>query len=153
MERGCCREPARGMKIPREENPRRPVATYDRFLKTRAAMQEAATQEPNRTRWVRMELALVLAEATGARIGAIRGLRWSDIAFDPASIRFRAEFDKRGRERVVPIPDSAAEELRRFRVRLGAVADDWLFPCAKRDEPWPRKFLAHTFPARSSTLV
>jgi len=131
--------PLRGVKLPREENPMRPVATYDRFVKVRAAMQELATQEPSRTRWVRMELALVLAEATGARIGAIRGLRWSDIAFDPASIRFRAEFDKRGRERVVPIPDPLAEDLRRFRVRLGAVADDWLFPCARRDEPWPRE--------------
>jgi len=97
-------EPLRGVKLPREENPMRPVATYDRFVKVRAAMQELATQEPSRTRWVRMELALVLAEATGARIGAIRGLRWSDVAFDPASICFRAKFDKRGRERVVPIP-------------------------------------------------
>jgi len=131
--------PLRGVKLPREENPMRPVATYDRFVKVRAAMQELATQEPSRTRWVRMELALVLAEATGARIGAIRGLRWSDIASDPASICFRAEFDKRGRERVVPIPDPLAEELRRLRVRLGAVADDWLFPCARSDEPWPRE--------------
>jgi integrase len=131
--------PLRGMKVPREENPIRPVATYDRFLKVRAAMQELATQEPSRTRWVRMELALVLAEATGARIGAIRGLRWSDLGVDPASIRFRANFDKRGRERMVPIPDPLEEELQRFRVRLGAVGDCWLFPCVKRDEPWPRE--------------
>ena len=138
--------PLRGVKLPREESPMRPVATYDRFMATRAAMQELAKKEPSRTRWVRMELALVLAEATGARIGAIRGLRWSDITVDPASIRFRAKFDKRGRERVVPIPDPLAEELRRFRVRLGAVADDWLFPCAKRDEPWPREMLGALLP-------
>src|SRR5437764_3634085 len=76
--------PLRGVKLPREENPMRPVATYDRFVKVRGGMQELSVQEPSRTRWVRMELALVLAEATGARIGAIRGLRWSDVAFDPA---------------------------------------------------------------------
>src|SRR5438093_12434757 len=97
--------PLRGVKLPREENPMRPVATYDRFVKVRAAMQELATQEPSRTRRVRMELALVLAEATGARIGAIRGLRWADGAVDPASICFRAKCDKRGRESGVRIPE------------------------------------------------
>src|SRR3989454_9583497 len=113
----------------------RPVATYDRFMATRAAMQELAKKEPSRTRWVRLELALVLAEATGSRIGAIRGLRWSDISSEPASICWRPEFDKRGRERVIPITDSLAEELRRIRVSLGAVGDGWLFPCAEDDAP------------------
>jgi integrase len=134
--------PLRGVKLPREENPKRPVATYDRFVKIRAAMQELATTAPRargRQRWVRMELALVLAEATGARIGAIRGLRWSDVEADPPRIRWRPEFDKRGRERVVPIPAALAEELHQFRVRLAVVGDDWLFPCAEKDEPWPRE--------------
>jgi integrase len=134
--------PLRGVKLPREENPKRPVATYDRFVKVRAAMQDLATTAPQargRQRWVRMELALVLAEATGARIGAIRGLRWSDVEADPPRIRWRPEFDKRGRERVVPIPAALAEELHQFRIRLGAVGDDWLFPCTKKDEPWPRE--------------
>ena len=44
------------------------------------------------------------------------------------------------------IPDPLAEELRRFRVRLGAVADDWLFPRARRDEPWPREMLGALLP-------
>jgi integrase len=133
--------PLRGVKLPREENPRRPVTTYDRFLKTRAAMQElskTAPQERGQTRWVRMELALVLAEATGARIGAIRGLRWPDINFDTRAIRWQAQFDKRGRERVVPMPEPLAEQLRGFKVRLGVVGDDWLFPAVRKDEPWPR---------------
>ena len=70
--------PLRGLKLPREENPRRPVATYDRFLKLRTAVQELAnsvTRKDRQAQWVRLELALVLAEATGARLGAINGLR------------------------------------------------------------------------------
>ncbi len=75
--------PLRGVKLPKEEDPRRPVATYDRFLKLREAAQDMAAKAPQqrgRERWKRWELALVLAEATGARIGAISGLRWSDIS-------------------------------------------------------------------------
>ena len=134
--------PLRGVKLPREENPIRPVASYDRFLKLRAAIQDLAStapQERGRERWRRVELALVLAETTGRRIGAIRGLRWSDVSLDPPSIHWRAEFDKRRRDQVVPIPRELAEELHRFQVRLGIVGDGWLFPCAKKDAPWPRE--------------
>ena len=134
--------PLRGVKPPKEESPRRPVTTFDRFLKTRKAVQElavAAPQDRGKQRWKRFELALLLAEATGARIGAIRGLRWSDIRLDPPEISFRAEFDKRGRDRTVPLPEALAEELRSFKVKLAAVGDGWLFPCADKDAPWPRE--------------
>lgn len=134
--------PLRGVKLPKEESPRRPVTTFDRFLKTRKAVQDmsaTALQERGRERWKRFEMALVLAEATGARIGAIRGLKWSDISSDPPEITFLAEFDKRGRDRTVPIPEALAEELRGFKVKLAAVGDGWLFPCADKDEPWPRE--------------
>ncbi len=134
--------PLRGVKLPREQDPRRPVATFDRFEKVQRAMQELSTTAPQgrgRGRWLRAELALVLVEATGRRIGAIRGLRWSDIRFDTPSIGWRAEFDERRRERVVPIPEPLAQALRAFQVRLGAVGDAWVFPCAGKDEPWPRE--------------
>ena len=55
-------------------------------------------------RWIRLELALVLAETTGRRIGAIAGLRWNDISSRPPAITWRAAFDKRRREQTVPIP-------------------------------------------------
>ena len=134
--------PLRGMKVPREENPVRPVATYDRFEKVRKAAQELARTAPQvrgRERWVRLELALVLAEATGRRIGAIRGLRWSDISLNPPRIRWRAAFDKRGREMTVPIPPSLGAELHGFRRKLKAVGDGWLFPRRHADLPWPRE--------------
>src|SRR5437667_429127 len=123
--------PLRGVKLPKEEDPRRPVATYDRFLKLREAAQDMAATAPRergRQRWKRWEMALVLAEATGARIGAISGLRWSDISFDPPEIKFKAEFDKRGRDRVVPIPEALAEELSGSQANFAAAGDGSLLP-------------------------
>ena len=134
--------PLRGLKLPREENVARPVATYARFVQLREALKELAATAPRQTgrdRWVRIELALVLAEATGARIGAIRGLRWSDIVYDPARIRWRQEFDKRGRERVVPVPNALADEIRSFQARLKSIGESWLFPCEDGSGPWPRE--------------
>jgi len=46
--------PLRGVKLPKEEDPRRPVATYDRFLKLREAardMADTAPQARGRERW------------------------------------------------------------------------------------------------------
>jgi integrase len=115
------------------------VSGYDRFLKLRAKLKELAAtapQERGRDRWARIELALVLAEATGARIGAIRGLRWSDITYEPPRIRWRQEFDKKGRERVIPMPDALAQEVRSFQARLGGIGETWLFPSGDGAKPW-----------------
>jgi integrase len=106
---------------------------------------QTAPQKRGRERWVRIELALVVAEATGARIGAIRGLRWSDITSSPPRIRWRAEFDKKGRERLVPMPESLVQELRRFQAKLGGIGDGWMFPCADGSEPWPREIFGEQF--------
>lgn len=136
--------PARQLEA-QVRHPRRPVATYDRFLRLRAAAQElaaSATREDRRAQWVQLEMALVLAEATGARLGAINGLRWSDISYKPPRIHWRAEFDKRGRDRVVPITDGLAEELLGFQRRLGAIGEGWLFPTRNGERPWRRELFA-----------
>lgn len=102
------------------------------------ALGAAAESENERARWTRAELALVLAEATGRRLGSIRQLRWEDIDFQRATIRWRAEADKKGREWVVPIPPRLLEELKQFRCRLGAVGG-WLFAAERnQDQPMDR---------------
>ncbi|HEU6451183.1 MAG TPA: site-specific integrase [Gemmatimonadaceae bacterium] len=134
--------PLRGMKLPVEPSPVRPVATHDRFLSVRAAIQKLSSEaetEIVRARWIRLELALVLAETTGRRLGAIAGLRWADVKLGAPSITWRAEFDKRRREQEIPIPTELAEELRSFRARLGAFGGGWLFPQLTKDRPWDRK--------------
>ncbi len=133
--------PLSGVRRVRELNPKRPVATWERFQATRAAMQAlgaAAESENERTRWTGVELALVLAEATGRRLGSIRQLRWEDIDFQRATIRWRAEADKKRREWVVPVPPGLLEELKQFRRKLGAVAG-WLFAAERNhDQPMDR---------------
>lgn len=73
--------PLAGIKREKEKNPRRPSALYDRYEKTRTAAQrlqliEAATGCPSGERYrLKVELALVIVEATGRRISAVRNLR------------------------------------------------------------------------------
>jgi integrase len=133
--------PLTGVRRVRELNPERPVATWERFQATRLAMQArgaAAESENEGTRWTRIELALVLAEATGRRLGSIRQLRWEDINFQQATIRWRAEADKKRREWVIPIPPPLLNELKQFRGKLGAVAG-WLFAAERNpDQPMDR---------------
>jgi integrase len=73
-----------------------------------------------------MELASVLAEATGRRLGSIRQLRWDDADFEKATIRWRAEADNKGRESTIPVTARFVEELRDFRRQLYAVGG-WIF--------------------------
>ena len=144
--------PLVGVRREREQNPTRPVASWERFQRTRAAMQalqqeaterhaadpESVIAEMEETRWAKMELALVLAEATGRRLGSIRQLRWEDIDFSRRTIRWRAEFDKKGKEWVVPMPESLAEELKQFRMRFGAITG-WIFAGERKlDQPMDR---------------
>lgn len=134
------RNPLAGVRREREKNPRREVATWERYEATRLAMQNLRTaaeasvakrraaglgtigSETEARRWLRMELALVLAEATGRRLNAIRELRWEDVDWDAGTIRWRAESDKKGREWVVPVPTTLLDELRHFRRELGVIA-------------------------------
>lgn len=152
------RNPLAGVRREREKNPRRAVATWERFTATRAAIHwfaqraKAELEEVSRladsttdtaerdallrargrhqrehARWRRIELALVLAEATGRRLGSIRALGWEDIDLAKQRITWRAEADKKGVEWVVPLPPGLADELREFRRAFGAVAGP-LFP-------------------------
>jgi integrase len=128
-ERWLAENPLQGIRRPREPNPKRPVATWERFVKTRAAMRalaDGAGSDAECQRWIRMELALILAESTGRRLGSIRQLQWDDIDFEHSTIRWRAEADKKRRESVVPVPACLLEELRTFRTRLGVIAG-WVF--------------------------
>ena len=74
----------------------------------------------------------------GARIGAIRGLRWSDLTYKPTphSLAGRVRQERSG----ATCPDyrELVQELRCFQVQLGGIGDGWLFPRADGSGPWPR---------------
>jgi integrase len=108
---GCrwlAENPLTGLRRIREQNPQRPIATWERYERTRTAMQDlgvSARSEPERSRWLKLELALVLAEGAGRRLSSIRQLHWDDIDFERHCVRWRAEADKKRREGVIPLPE------------------------------------------------
>jgi len=105
----------------------------ERYEKTRAKIEELAdTSEhaDDRVRWTRLELALFLAEGTGRRRGAIVGLRWEDCDFTRNTIHWRAEYDKKGKDWVIPMPQPFMAALRQFQVKIGAITG-FLFPCLR----------------------
>jgi integrase len=83
-----------------------------------------------RRRWLRVELFLILLEATGRRTNAVRQLRWSDLQVEQEQIVWPAPTDKKRRRSVIPIPETLVAELRQFRQQLGVLSelDEWLFP-------------------------
>ncbi len=114
--------PLHGIKLPREKNPRRPVMRHDVYLK----LLEVADQvDPL------LKLALVVAEGTGRRISGWRNLRWNDVDFQEGTIRWRAEFDKKGFEDVVPMSDTVRDALREARKAQRAIGPAPVFPAPK----------------------
>jgi integrase len=135
--------PLAGVRGEREADPKRPVATWQRFQAVRTAMKELG-QKTGSQRWVRMEFALVLAEATGRRIGSIRQLAWSDIDFNASKIRWRAEADKKRKEWLVPMPPALLEEAKRFRMLLGGAFGGLVFPrSTDASKPLGREIFQH----------
>ncbi len=103
------RDPLRGLALPREKNPRRITLSEDEYQRLLHVGPEVD--------W-RFKVALVLANETGHRIGAVRRLRWSDIEFDNRRITWRAESEKSGYEHSTPMTQAAwvaLEEARQLK--------------------------------------
>jgi integrase len=122
------RNPLRGVKLPREKNPKRPVESYDRYVKL---MKVAGDVD-----W-RLPLALTLAESTGRRLSSILNLRREDLDLDRLThgwLKFDAVFDKIGREAWVPLAEYSRRVLRAHLKQLPEDSE-WLFPSeAKREQ-------------------
>lgn len=141
------RNPLAGVRLPaRGSNPRRPVATQERFTSTRQAialLRNEAETEANGLKWLKLDLALLLAHATGRRLGSIRHLAWPDIDFTANTILWRAESDKKRKEWKVPMPSALREELWSFRVKMGGAFGGLLFPSdTDRGQPIRRDVFA-----------
>lgn len=122
--------PVRGYELPRERNPRRPVATQDRYERLLQAAEgvqmEVRWDGKRRSQRSYLKELLVLANGTGRRLSAICQLRFEDLHLGMGpygSIRWRADTDKTGRETVVPIGPyvrSAIDQIMRERPGLGS---------------------------------
>lgn len=72
------RNPLRGVKLPKEESPARPMMPEWRYRR----LLEVADDVD----W-RLRTALVVVHETGHRIKAVRRLRWSDVDLDRQTVR------------------------------------------------------------------
>ena len=126
-------------QTPKSANPRRPVASQDRYEAIRARSDDHTME----IRWggkripVRSYLSelLDIANGTGRRIGAICALRYEDLHLEEqkgraphGAIRWPADTDKMGYESTVPIDPtvrSALDRVLRERPGIGAAP---LFP-------------------------
>lgn len=141
--------PLQYVRVQRERDVRRPVASFDRYEATVKAMRDLQRKYDEESRaadsmkarrraesrlasWVRAEMALWLLETTGRRRGAIMGLRWSDFDVAAKRVTWRADEDKGKKTRVVPYPDSFFATMRDFQRRLGAVGG---YVFARTDDP------------------
>lgn len=116
--------PLAGVRAVKDVRPRRPVATEERYLATRTAMQELATSADDdtvRAQWRAAELTLILARSTGRRLGSIRQLRWEDVRWEEGAIHWRAETDKKRKDWLVPAPAMLIAELRAFQRQAGVL--------------------------------
>ena len=114
--------PLRGIALPRERNPKRPVMPEDTYQALVAVADQIHPQ---------LKLALVLAEGTGRRLSSWRQLRWDDVNFEVkpfGSIRWRAEYDKKGYEQTVPMSGVVRDALLEARKRDKAIGATWVFP-------------------------
>jgi hypothetical protein len=123
--------PARGYEMPIEKNPRRPVATRDRFEALRAisdthTMKVGGRGSTLRTRSYLSEL-LDIADGTGRRINAVCSLRYADLRLDRQASRpdgaicWPEDADKMGYITETPVsPQVRAAIDRVLRERPGA---------------------------------
>ncbi|OLD37660.1 MAG: hypothetical protein AUI57_10055 [Candidatus Rokubacteria bacterium 13_1_40CM_2_68_8] len=117
--------PARGFEVPREENPRRPVATADRYEKLAAVAHRVDAMLP---------ALLALAYYTGRRLSAILALRYEDLRLGerPGAIQWPAASDKMGKAWPAPLHPKARESLDVWLTNQPGIGAAYLFP-APRD--------------------
>jgi integrase len=136
--------PVRGLKVPEEANPKRPVARPDRYERL---AKVAGTADPSG----QFALMLELAWRTGRRINAILHMTAADVLLEPdavfeafaeagqddeiarewtGALRWRAEWDKKGYETFSPMPDRLRPALAAYMRDKGIIGGGWLFPAA-----------------------
>lgn len=130
--------PVHGFERPKAKNPKRPVATYDRFL---AVREKADEVDPQGLFGSFMDL----VESLGWRVSAICQIWASDVdrASQPKApygrIKKRGEVDKEGVEMWVPLSETARAAIDRILELNPVVGNAYLFPSPRRKgRPWSR---------------
>ncbi len=112
------RNPLRGLPMPAERNPKRPMVSDAEY---QALLDVADEIDPM------LRTLFIVASETGHRIGAVRQLRWSDVDLRAKSIRWRAECDKLGHEHVTPLTEAARNALEARRRDAPGIGNSYVF--------------------------
>ncbi len=127
--------PMFGFPIAREKNPKRPVATDDRYEASRAVSDQILmdVRRPGQRMTTRSYLSelLDIVNGTGRRISAVIQLRFTDLRLSEGphgAIRWPADTDKEEKEWLVPINASVRTALDRINTERPGVGTAYLFP-------------------------
>lgn len=152
--------PARGYPMPREKNPRRPVATQDRFERVRAVADQGTMVvgrgETRREARSYLPELLDLVNGTGRRISAILALRCCDLRLDQGphgAILWPADTDKTGKEWLVPIAGDVRAAINRVFGDRPVIGATYLFPSPTVVNKPVSKELASAWLVRAEALA
>lgn len=160
----------RTLERPKNRAPKRPIATWDRFLKVRKTaervMMEAREGDPGATlvkvgdaeyrhgrgpvmKWMKpsyLPELLDLVEETGRRVSAICRLWYSDFIREGGEVtKIRWRPFKQEDEKIVPIPKRSRAAVKRILARRPGVGDVPVFPATRRSKNGqPQSINRHT---------
>ncbi len=128
--------PLAGYDFPEEPNPRRPVATANRYEAIRAVASQVTMTVPVNGASVAVPSYLPeildIVNGTGRRINAVLQLRYEDLQLDQRGkygvIRWPADTDKMGKEWVTPINAAVRAALQRVLAQRPGIGSAYLFP-------------------------
>ncbi len=138
------RNPLKGLPLPKEQNPNRPIITGERY--------KAILCVAGQVDW-RFKAALVIAHETGHRIGAIAKLRWSDLDLARSMIRWRKSNDKIGMEHETPLTSEAVHALEEARKHNTGIAEAWIFPAPKNELEACSRYLMRDWWSRAEAIA
>ena len=131
-------DPTRGLEIPFEKNPNRPVATHDRVDAIRSVYRKPTmrVQRAGKRETVESYLPEIfeIVVGTGRRIRAIRELRWEDLDLEVTAnaphgaIVWPADTDKMGKRWRCPVSERVRDAIEAALRKRQAVGSGYLFP-------------------------
>jgi len=132
--------PVKGKAYPRvkEQNPKRPVASHDRFLKVRAVSEQIimvrGRGKNRREERSYLSEILDLVNSTGRRITAVLSLQYQDLRLDygeRGGIQWPARTDKKRKAWVAPLDEEGRAAIDRILSDRPGIGAAYLFPAIK----------------------
>ena len=130
--------PVRGYPMPREKNPKRPVASQERVDAIRAVAPHVTMRVLHDGKYIdvpsHLPEILDIVAGTGRRVSAVLKLRYSDLRLHEGphgSILWPADTDKGGYESLVPISPMVRSALNRVMTERPGIGNAYLFPAPK----------------------